>query len=211
MEAAGEVFAEKGYRDTTVREICQQANANVAAVNYYFGDKQRLYADVLRYAHQCSGAARQSEIAAAERRSPEVRLQGFVEAFLGHIFNEGRAAWHGKLMAREMMEPTQALDALVEERVRPMAHELESITRELIGPEATTEQVRLCVVSVVGQCLHYHHSRPVICRLYPELDFGARDITVLVRHITRFSLSAIKSMASLSDDADRKGGWNEGQ
>ena len=50
--AAGEIFAERGFDGTTVRDICQRAGANIAAVNYYFGDKQRLYVEAVVQAHR---------------------------------------------------------------------------------------------------------------------------------------------------------------
>ena len=52
LNAACEVFAQKGYRDAKVADICKTADANVAAVNYYFGDKVSLYEEAWRHALQ---------------------------------------------------------------------------------------------------------------------------------------------------------------
>ena len=46
LDAAGRVFAERGYKSATIRQICQAAEVNVAAVNYYFGDNKSLKNDV---------------------------------------------------------------------------------------------------------------------------------------------------------------------
>ena len=45
MEAAAREFAEKGYDDATVRDVCRRAKANVAAVNYHFGGKAALHVE----------------------------------------------------------------------------------------------------------------------------------------------------------------------
>ena len=52
IDAAGRVFAERGYKAATVRQICHAAEANVAAVNYYFGDKGQLYLETVKQAHR---------------------------------------------------------------------------------------------------------------------------------------------------------------
>ena len=50
LMAAGEIFAAKGFRETTIAEICKQAEANTAAVSYHFGSKEALYVESWRYA-----------------------------------------------------------------------------------------------------------------------------------------------------------------
>ena len=200
LEAAGEVFAERGFRDATIREICRRARANLAAVNYHFGDKQRLYAAVMEYAHACAlekyplARGEVSDTPAAER------LETFVRYLLLSVFDQGAPAWLGKLMAREMIEPTSALDTLVEVIILPMARQLGAIVRELLGPAATDEQVHRCQMSIIGQCLHYRNARPVIERLFPEQQYAPQDIARMADHITRFSLCALKGLGDYGND-----------
>jgi hypothetical protein len=94
-----------------------------------------------------------------------------------------------------MIEPTRALDALVEAAICPNAEQLESIVRVLLGDGATREQVRLCATSIVSQCVFYRHARPVIVQLYPEQRFEAQDIEPLANHLTQCSLGALKQLA----------------
>jgi AcrR family transcriptional regulator len=48
IQAAGELFAKKGFAATSVRDIAQKAGVNVAAVNYHFSSKENLYTEVFR-------------------------------------------------------------------------------------------------------------------------------------------------------------------
>jgi TetR/AcrR family transcriptional regulator, regulator of cefoperazone and chloramphenicol sensitivity len=195
LEAAGEIFAELGYRAATVRHICEKAGANVAAVNYYFGDKEGLYLAVLRsvpdaHAEKYPSSQRRDANAAAEDK-----LRSYIESLLHRVFDPGRPGWHAKIIAREMVEPTRALDSLLDEVARPLHQELAGIVRELLGSAASDEQVRLCALSIMGQCVYYHHARTVIARLYPAQKYGPNGIARLVSHITEFSLAALKAQA----------------
>src|SRR2546426_2480890 len=91
LEAAGVVFAEHGFHDATIREICQRAGANIAAAHYHFGDKEELYAAVFDYAKNCAKEHLDSRLAGT--KTPEERLHGYVGFFLTRFFEEGRPAW----------------------------------------------------------------------------------------------------------------------
>src|SRR5271156_5540224 len=114
LGAAGEVFAEFGFRDATVREICRRAGANIAAINYHFGDKETLYTEVLRYSHGKALEKYPPLLGVAADAPAEKKLRAFVNSLLLRIFDTGPTAWHGKLMSREMIEPSAALDSLIE-------------------------------------------------------------------------------------------------
>jgi AcrR family transcriptional regulator len=190
LEAAAEVFAERGFNAATVRHICQRAGANIAAVSYHFGDKEQLYAEVLKHALHAAHEKYPPTLGLPKSAPPEAKLRAFIESFLLRIFDDGRHSWHGKLMSREMIEPTAALDSLVEEEIRPMSDNLHEIVRELMDG-ADEQAVRLCAMSVVSQCVFYQHCRPVLSRLFPKMKLGAQVIRNLAEHITEFSLAAL--------------------
>src|SRR5438445_5532724 len=101
IEAAGAVFAEKGFRAATIREIIHRAKANIAAVNYHFGDKEGLYAAVFRCAKQaCAEKHPFVDASAGRAASPRRRLHQIVHSLLLRMLDQGRPAWQWKLMAR---------------------------------------------------------------------------------------------------------------
>lgn len=204
LDAAGEVFAEKGFRAATTREICRAAGANVAAINYHFGDKEGLYEAVVHYAHRHAAEKYPLARAAEGGADAPARFRAFVEWFLFRTLCEGRPAWQAKLLAREMIEPTKALDSLVEAEIRPLLETLESLCAELLGPAADPEDVRRVARSVSGQCLYYRQAKPVIARLHPEERYTTAFIRGLVDHITEFSLGGIERLAKAAPPPNGK-------
>lgn len=196
IDAAGEVFADVGFQAATVRDICQRAGANIAAVNYHFGDKDTLYLAVFDHARECA-AEFDREVGAtmAAGQTPAQRLHAYVVAFLRKLFATGRPTWHTRLISREMIEPTRALDRIVELSIRPNFELGRRIVREIVGPGPSERQVIMCAASVVGQCLHYHHCRAVTARLYPGWLEQPDFLDTTAAHIATFSLCALTGLA----------------
>jgi AcrR family transcriptional regulator len=194
LQAAGEIFAEYGYRAATVRQICERAGANIAAVNYHFGDKAGLYRAVLRSVPRAYAEKYPPNSGLSSRASAEQQLHAYVKSMLHRVFDEGRPGWHTKLIAREMIEPTAALDTLLEEVARPVHRELASILGEILGSGVSDDVLRRCTLSVMSQCVYYHHARTVIRRLYPEQKYDSGEIEQLAEHITQFSVAALRSL-----------------
>jgi hypothetical protein len=94
-----------------------------------------------------------------------------------------------------MVEPTRALDTLLEEVARPLHRHLAAIVRRLLGPAATDDNVRMGALSIMGQCVYYHQAQTILTRLYPEQTYGAEDIAHLVEHISDFSIAALQEFA----------------
>ncbi|MGD0542601.1 MAG: CerR family C-terminal domain-containing protein [Tepidisphaeraceae bacterium] len=191
LDAAGEVFANKGFEQTTVREICRKAKANIAAINYHFGNKRELYAEVVGY---CQIWA-EERLPAATDESAENRLRGFVRQFLWRLLDPGRPSWHGRLLAREMSEPTEALEGLVRDEIRPQYEVLQGIIRELAG-DVPPRVIAKCAASIVGQMLHYHFARPVLRLVSPVYGDLEKHVEELADHVTRFSLAGVLAIAS---------------
>lgn len=194
IEAAGEVFAEAGFNQATIRDICARAGANIAAVNYHFRDKETLYAETVAHAHRYSMEQYPMDGGVASSAPVEHRIEGFIRSFLAKILDPNRPTWHGRIMSREMQEPTLSLDMIVETGVRPNFHYLCSLIREM-GPHLNSVEVEGSGASVIGQILHYFHCRRVIGRLYRDRTDGfPYDLELLTGHITAFSLSAIRGL-----------------
>ena len=116
--AAGPVFANKGFKAATVREICEAAKVNVASINYYFGDKQKLY-------HETVIAARQMRVKEVPYpvwgpdAQPEEKLGDFIALLLNRLVAMKSEPWQVRLLMREVLNPTETSRHMVEEYFRP--------------------------------------------------------------------------------------------
>ena len=87
LDAAERLFADRGFRGTSVRAITDLAGANLAAVGYHFGSKAELLAAVVRRVVEPITAAQGAGLDRLLARTPDPPVADLVEAFAGPMFD----------------------------------------------------------------------------------------------------------------------------
>jgi len=191
--SAGEVFAEVGFHNATIREICSRAGANVAAVNYHLRDKLGLYTEVLASCLVTQPAAALNG-KSAHSSDPKTALKMLISGWFERNHENGRPAWLARIMAHEMANPTAALDR-VTESMRANYQRFRAIVGKLIGLSPDDPRTRMCVHSIVGQILHYSQARPTLERLWPDLNLDDPEWRrAIADHIVAFSLAGMEEI-----------------
>lgn len=193
LATAARVFADRGYDATTIREVCERARTNVAAVGYHFGTKEALYVETLRWALTWSQGEDTAELLAFAARtdlSRAERLVGTIRRFaLGML--TARPTWHQHLLFRELTTPTLALDHIVDEFVEPRFDALRRAVAPYVG-DGDRRTVDLHVMSIVGQLLYHRMLRPVALRLLGERTYGPALAGRIVDHVAAFTLRSLE-------------------
>jgi AcrR family transcriptional regulator len=201
LATATRLFAARGFKNVTVRAICRDARANVAAVNYHFGDKLGLYREVLNRAIAIMQSTTDRARDAGRGRPPEERLRRYIRVFLRRVVGAGQDSWIHQLMSHEMADPTPALDLVADQVIRPRLAYLAEIVAELLGRSQDDEQVRQSVLSVQVQC-HMARATPIARRFLPNLQ-RIGTIDRLADHIAVFSLGGIHALRAGRDAAPK--------
>ena len=183
LRAAVGLFASQGFAATSVRQVCDQADANVAAVNYHYRSKRGLYDAAIDYARAAS-VARNPWVELDVARDfwsgeePEVRLHRFVSMMLDHSLDEhGRPSELARILIHEMLAPTEAFDRQIEVSIRRVLEALADICRLVyesqsgVTPDAGL--VDLVAFLVSGQAMYPALVAGVSDGLHPGVSFDA--------------------------------------
>lgn len=194
LKVACSIFAEKGFRAATVAEICEAAEANIAAVNYHFGDKESLYDAVWRHAFEITKATYPLDGSLPGGPSTEDYLYSYANALLHRIFSKDDAGLFPRLLNQEMAAPTLALDKIAKEALFPQSQQVEKALRAHFGEDYDEHTFWLCKNCIIGQCAFYNFSRPLREQIMVCGEMTEESISQIARHIARFSLGGLNSI-----------------
>ncbi|MFN8580115.1 MAG: CerR family C-terminal domain-containing protein [Gemmatimonadaceae bacterium] len=193
LETARRLFVARGFKKVTVREITEEAHANIAAVSYHFRDKLGLYLEVVQEA--ITASARLFAATRAPDNAPAAdRLRHYVATSLRRLADLGESkAWMQQIMSHEMMDPTPALPLIVDQALKPRLRYLADIVVDLLGCAPTDPRVGLCVASIHAQFV-FHLRSPMRDIAFSEWRLEERSIDDIAAHIVSFSLAGVRGV-----------------
>lgn len=198
LRAGTRLFGERGFTHVTVREICRAARANVAAVNYHFGDKLGLYREIVQSAIDQMRATNDAARAAGEGRTPEEKLRQYIIIFNQRLLISGVEELH-RVISREMHDPTPALDALVEQGIRPRLEYLLTLVADILCCDRQDPRVFRCAASVQAQSIPYMPNA-IAERIGLRAKLTPADVHDIAEHIADFSLAGLRAIAGRAAD-----------
>jgi AcrR family transcriptional regulator len=188
-----------------VRDISERAGANLAAVNYHFGDKEKLYEGVVCHIINCIKEEFPIDKGFEEATSAEERLLAFVRNLLYRFGDPDRPSWQGALLAEERMNPRPVVLSIMHEEIFKTHSFLNPILNDLLGPNATSDDIELCDASVMGQLLFHAHLRhPHVPEVIKREPMSAEELERLAQHIANFSIAGIRRIQEAREESVRK-------
>lgn len=197
LMAAIQEFALHGYDHGTVRRICGRADVNVNAVKYYFTDKRGLYVEAVKEAHR----SRHQKLVSTSfippgdepGLDPEVRLKAFIFQMVKMAMDaQDRSDFRHLLIFRELANPSEATQHIVQEFIRPHFERINQILEQLLPPETPKVDRQLLAFSTVGQCMHYKMAGPIIGMLISEEEYQQLSVERVADHIYSVILASIQ-------------------
>ncbi|ROQ89828.1 TetR/AcrR family transcriptional regulator [Desulfosoma caldarium] len=191
LEAACEVFAEKGYRGARLVDICRRAGANIAAVNYHFGDKASLYVQAWKHAFRKD--LKEGPVV-SEHVPPRERFAALIRDLLINFVKKSRHGQFTRLYFQELANPTGLIRDALQELIEPHRLFLLKLLSDLTGLPTNDERLLFSELSIINQCRAVFTVRPEDLEYLLGQPISQDLIDRLAEHIIRFSLGGLRAV-----------------
>jgi TetR/AcrR family transcriptional regulator, regulator of cefoperazone and chloramphenicol sensitivity len=195
LEAAGRLFAAKGFNGVTVRDIAKEADTHLSALNYHFKTKDALYHEVLLYACKTDSASAKDKESLLRLR-PNEALYLIVKESLAEYQKQAVPDWRLVLVARECREPSQEFGEVSKHYLVPESNFLAEIIGQSVGKPSEDHYVRFAVLSLISLIETFGLYTHLIDVVAPGLDDHFKKRNALAKHIVYLVIEAANPSGS---------------
>jgi AcrR family transcriptional regulator len=184
--AAGiRLFGRQGFAATSVRQLAQEAGANIAAIAYHFGGK-----DGLRLACAEEFGRRMGQGAGAVPHgtgggpaAARAELRQIVCNITSYLLGGPGSSEMVPFMLRELAEAGPGVDAVYRSFAEPMHRRLCHLWGQATATDPESEAVRLAVFTLIGQLMYFRVGQPIVARRMGWDHIGPAEIERVTQRI----------------------------
>jgi AcrR family transcriptional regulator len=184
LNAAQELFALRGYENTSLRQITNAADVNLASVNYHFGCKEQLLFELVGATLKPINAERLRRFEQLpDGHSTEDVVRCFLEPAIRQL-SEGDSNMPG-ILGQAHREQNRALQEYIAQEVRPVASKfINAIHRTL--PNLSTDIILARCEFMIGSLLHVLHSQTRVARSLAPGQLRLNDSNFINEQLIKF-------------------------
>ena len=149
IESAGRLFADKGFKGVTVRDIAQNAETQVSALNYHFRTKEALYREVLLEACEAASISEADRDILMELK-PRKALLIIIKEGLKEYRDLSSSNWQTVILTRECWDPSEVFQEVMDRHFRPETELLAKIIGNIAEKPHDSHEVRFAALGLVG-------------------------------------------------------------
>lgn len=197
IETAGQLFANSGIDGVSIREIAEKSNVNIASINYYFGSKENLYIETLRYVAwqvRCPLAKKilqDKNIDYSTKKQCREIISKLIEERIQNYLSDKYPAWYSRLLLRGLIEPHPKYENVIYQTFIPELDILVEILKKC-SPVNTLEKCRFWAFSILGEITFYVFAEPGIrLALNTTGKYTQKFLSQLQEHITSLILKGL--------------------
>lgn len=191
LETALNLFAEQGFAKTSTREIARQAQVNISAISYYFGDKAGLYRAVFHdpRTNPCVSADEFSDPNLTLYRALQLLVRAYTESMKQGAVVQN----YVKVHIREMLEPTGLWHEEIETMIKPAHHAFVKFLCQELKVKRVDDDIHRLVFSIIGMAMSMMVNADVMIAVRPQLLKNPKAIDTFTDYIVTMSMNLVEA------------------
>ncbi len=199
LAAAVVLFENNGFEGASVRAICAEAGANIAAINYYFGSKESLYGEVVKSVFHSADGSDSMPLLSENPTDPVTQLCAWIEWHVGRYLPE-RNSTLSTFIRREIANPSPLLQEIVDVTILPSFKALKEMVTAILPADATDDRISLQCLQINGPTMLASVLQPINSRM-PGFQTSGISTEMVIRQAQVWALAGLRaSGAEISED-----------
>ncbi len=160
INATGEIAAETGFSNVSMRAVAKRAGENIGSIHYHFGSKDTLFQEVIKTALQSWIDKPLSKYIAPllpemDTKDGQIRIvRSIVHYHIKNLFSREKPVWHHKIMYHVLQYPSKLRDLVNESLIQPNDETVFKVFKK-IKPEIKKSEMEMQIRMILAP-IYFH-------------------------------------------------------